>query len=91
MYIISTTVFDLAMYIIINSVNKLELELELLRKIPRNDRYTRPGMYCKNPRITHFQGETYHYQQPEDMQEAICVLLDRFNYLFTHLRTKQRR
>ena len=40
-------------------------------------------MYCNNPRLTPFQGELYYYQQPKKMQESVCVLLDRFNSLFT--------
>ena len=55
----------------------------ILWNIPRDKRYTRAGSYCNNPRITKFQGELYHYQQPNDMQKAVCVLLDRFNSLFT--------
>ena len=55
----------------------------ILRNIPRDNHYTKAGSYCNNPRITQFRGELYHYQQPDDMQEAVCVLLDRFNSLFT--------
>ena len=55
----------------------------ILRKVPRHDRCTKPGKYCDNPRLTQFQGETYYYQQPEDMQEAVCTLLDRYNSLIT--------
>ena len=55
----------------------------ILRNTPRDKRYTKAGMYCNNARITQFQGELYHYQQPNDMQEAVCILLDRFNSLFT--------
>ena len=55
----------------------------ILRKVPRHDRYTKAGKYCNNPRLTQFQGETYYYQQPEDMQEAVCTLLDRYNSLIT--------
>ena len=51
----------------------------ILWNIPRDNHYTKAGSYCNNPRITQFQGELYHYQQPDDMQEAVCVLLDRFN------------
>ena len=28
----------------------------------------------------------YHYQQPDDMQEAVCVLLDRFNSVYMQSR-----
>ena len=49
----------------------------ILWNIPRDNHYT------NSPRITQFRGELYHYQQPDDMQEAVCVLLDRFNSLFT--------
>ena len=45
-------------------------------------------MYCNNPRFTQFQGKTYYYQQPEDMQETVCVLLDRFNSLFVQSNDK---
>ena len=58
------------------------LEESMLRKanriilwnIPREKRYTKAGSYCNNPRITQLQGELYHYQQPNDMQEAVCIL-----------------
>ena len=53
------------------------------RNIPRDKRYTKARTYCNNARITEFQGELYHYQQSNDMQEAVCILLDRFNSLFT--------
>ena len=55
----------------------------ILRNLPRHDRCTKAGKYCNNPRLTQFQGETYYYQQPEDMQEAVCTLLDRYNSLIT--------
>ena len=55
----------------------------ILRNLPRPDRCTKAGKYCNNPRLTQFQGETYYYQQPEDMQEAVCTLLDRYNSLIT--------
>ena len=49
----------------------------ILRKLPiRHHRYTKAGKYCDNPRVTHFQGEIYYYQQPKDMQEAVCTRLD---------------
>ena len=54
----------------------------ILWNIPRDIHYTKAGSYCNNPRITQFRGELYHYQQPNDMQEAVCVLLDRFNSVF---------
>lgn len=62
----------------LRQVNKV-----ILRNIPRNDCYTKAGIYSNNPRVTQFRGETYYYQQPDDMQEAVCLLLDRFNSLFT--------
>ena len=55
----------------------------ILRKLPRHNRYTKAGKYCNNPRVTQFQGKIYYYQQPEDMQEAVCTLLDRYNSLIT--------
>ena len=60
----------------------------ILRKLPRNERYTKPGVYCNNRRITQFRGEIYQYQQPEDMQGSVCVLLDRFNSIFTQSKCK---
>ena len=54
----------------------------ILWNIPRDKHYTKAGSYCNNPRITQFRGELYHYQQPNDMQEVVCVLLDRFNSVF---------
>ena len=54
----------------------------ILRKLPKSEHYTKPGVYCNNPKITTFQGVIYHYQQPADMQEAFCVLVDRFNSLY---------
>ena len=54
----------------------------ILWNIPRDNHYTKAGSYCNNPRITQFQGELYHYQQPDDMQEAVCVLLDRFKSVY---------
>ena len=53
----------------------------ILWNIPRDKHYTKAGSY-NNLRITQFRGELYHYQQPDDMQEAVCVLLDRFNSVF---------
>ena len=61
----------------------IEINRIILRNILRDNHYTKAGSYCNNPRITQFRGELYHYQQPDDMQEAVCVLLDRFNSLFT--------
>ena len=60
-----------------------EVNERILRNFPRPDRCTKAGKYCNNPRLTQFQGETYYYQQPEDMQEAVCTLLDRYNSLIT--------
>ena len=54
----------------------------ILWNIPRDKHYTKAGSYCNNSRITQFRVELYHYQQPDDMQEAVCVLLDRFNSVF---------
>ena len=53
----------------------------ILTNIPRNKFCTKAGVYCNNPRVTQFQEKTYYYQQPDDMQEAVSVLLDRFNSL----------
>lgn len=33
-------------------------------------------------RITEFNGETYEYQNPEDMEIAVNALLDKYNFLF---------
>ena len=60
-----------------------EVNERILRNFPRPDRCTKAGKYCNNPRLTQFQGEIYYYQQPEDMQEAVCTLLDRYNSLIT--------
>ena len=59
----------------------------ILRKLPRNDRYTKAGAYSNNPGAT--CGETYIYQHPEDMHSAVCVLLDRFNSLFIQSKNKK--
>lgn len=55
----------------------------ILRKIPIAKSSTKPGIYSNKPRMTTFNGETYFYQQPEDMMAAVCTLLDRYNSLFT--------
>ncbi|XP_031549884.1 uncharacterized protein LOC116287353 [Actinia tenebrosa] len=67
----------------LRQVNKI-----ILRNIRRKECYTKAGSYSNNPRVTLFRGETYHYQQPDDMQEAVCLLLDRFNSLFTDSMSK---
>jgi fido (protein-threonine AMPylation protein) len=67
----------------LRQVNKI-----ILRNIPRQKFYTKAGTYSNNPRITQFRGETYYYQQPDDMQEAVCLLMDRYNSLFTQSMNK---
>lgn len=62
----------------LRQVNKI-----ILRNITRKACYTKPGTYSNNPRVTQLRGETYYYQQPDDMQEAVSLLLDRYNSLFT--------
>lgn len=62
----------------LREVNKI-----ILRNIPVHKSSTKPGVYCNNPRVTTFNGETYYYKQPDDMMAAVCTHLDRFNSLFT--------
>lgn len=63
----------------LREVNKI-----ILRNIPLAKNSTKPGVFSNKPRMTTFNGETYFYQQPEDMMSAVCTLLDRFNSLLTH-------
>ena len=87
----TVTLRDAYSYLMLHSdENQGLLEESMLREtnriilwyIPRDKHYTKAGSYCNNPRITKFRGELYHYQQPDDMQEAVCILLDRFNSVF---------
>lgn len=67
----------------LRKVNKI-----VLRNITRPKCLTEPGIYSDRARIAHFNGEIYYYQQPDDMTEAVCLLLDRFNSLFTESMSK---
>ena len=50
-----------------------EVHMIILRKLLRNYRYTKAGVYSNNARATQLCGERYIYQQPEDMHSAVCV------------------
>ena len=60
----------------------------VLRNITRSKCLTRPGIYSDRARIAQFNGEIYYYQQPGDMTEAVCLLLDRYNSVFTESMSK---
>ena len=67
----------------LRNVNKI-----VLRNITRSKCFTEPGIYSDRARIAQFNGEIYYYQQPDDMIEAVCLLLDRYNSLFTESMSK---
>ena len=51
-------------------------------EIPKDK--TKPGIFSKLPRKTEYKGEEYEYQNPEDMESAVCKLLDQCNDKFDY-------
>ena len=49
---------------------------------------TGPGVFSDMPRFTSYKGEEYWYQQPEDMANAVDLILDRANSLITESKCK---
>ena len=54
----------------------------ILHDIPLPEGFTKPGQMSNKPRVTEFNGELYYYANPEDMESAVCDLLDKYNFLF---------
>lgn len=54
----------------------------LLHDVPLPQDYTKPGNMSDKRRMTEFEGEVYEYQMPEDMENAVSNLLDKYNFLF---------
>lgn len=50
--------------------------------------YTKPGHLSLHPRVTEFNGEVYYYQQPENMVDALALLLDHYNSLIAESMSK---
>ena len=60
-----------------------EVSTIILRKLPRSDRYIKPGAFCNSPRFTQFRGEI---KSLKICKKLSC--LDRFNSKFTKCKSK---
>ena len=56
----------------------------ILKDLPLPKNYTKPGVFSESERYVEYQGEWYGYQKPENMEESVQTLLDRYNDLMTH-------
>jgi len=68
---------------ILKDVHKL-----ILKDVPLPPALTKPGTFSKKKRVTKFGGEKYEYPQPDDMEEAVARLLDRYNSLITSVKNE---
>lgn len=50
--------------------------------------YTPSGKFSNERRFTQFRGEEYEYLYPPDMNDAVAILLDRYNSLFTYVKSE---
>lgn len=60
-----------------------EAHKKVLKDIKLTNSYTKPGQFSSNPRVTEWNGALYYYQHPENMVDAVILLLDSYNSLFT--------
>ncbi|XP_028402969.1 uncharacterized protein LOC114525749 [Dendronephthya gigantea] len=56
----------------------------ILKDLPLPKNYTKPGVFSERERCVEYHGEWYSYQNPQNMEESVQTLLDRYNDLMTH-------
>ena len=72
---------DKSLYGLIESSIVKELHKIIMDKLPLQQGQTKPGNCSEQIRYTTFNGEYYRYQRPNDMEEELNKVLDRFNSL----------
>ena len=61
----------------------------ILERVPLRRGQTPPGQLSRTRRFTTYEGETYNYQNPPDMEKAVQTLLDQYNSLVFPLKNEQ--
>ncbi|XP_028403024.1 uncharacterized protein LOC114525795 isoform X2 [Dendronephthya gigantea] len=56
----------------------------ILKDLPLCKNYTKPGVFSEIERYVEYREELYRYKNPENMEESVQTLLDRYNDLMTH-------
>lgn len=80
---------DESLYGFVESSMVKKLHRIILNNIPLSKGMTKPGECSNKERFTTFQGEIYFYRKPEDMEEAMNIILDRFNSLLQWLTSEK--